>query len=123
MTKNICNTQYRAQQVLRNATRANFPTTHLHIPTRRFSANYIQNMKATLCLLAILSALNACRAHSAATCPSAVPEGSRKDCFPDGGSTEQGCVAKGCMWCEASYDGPPWCFFDDDGSGIVTEQQ
>ena len=78
-----------------------------------------QNMKTTLCLLVILSAFNVCLGFSAATCPSEIPESSRKDCFPGAGSTEQGCIAKGCMWCEASYDGPPWCFYDDDQSSTV----
>jgi len=37
-----------------------------------------------------------------------VPEGSRIDCWPQEGATEEGCVARGCLWCQAE-DGIPWC--------------
>lgn len=54
------------------------------------------------------------RAYTASTCPSTIPESSRKDCMPGVYSDESSCNAKGCMWCESSYQGPPWCFYNDD---------
>nr|XP_026694311.1 LOW QUALITY PROTEIN: lysosomal alpha-glucosidase-like [Ciona intestinalis] len=51
--------------------------------------------------------------YTAATCPSTVPEWSRVDCYPESGSNEASCNSRGCMWCEASVQGPPWCFYDD----------
>lgn len=53
------------------------------------------------------------RAYTASTCPSTIPESSRKDCMPGVYSDESSCNAKGCMWCESSYQGPPWCFYND----------
>jgi len=53
--------------------------------------------------------------YTASNCPSTIPEWNRIDCYPEEGSNEAGCISRGCMWCESSVQGPPWCFFDDTG--------
>ncbi|CAH1800510.1 unnamed protein product, partial [Owenia fusiformis] len=47
-------------------------------------------------------------------CPSTIPEASREDCYPEGGASKETCNSRGCLWCETTYQGPPWCFFDPD---------
>ena len=40
----------------------------------------------------------------------------RLDCFPDSGSNEQACVARGCCWLSAETekgDNIPWCFYSN----------
>ncbi|XP_033108978.1 maltase-glucoamylase, intestinal-like [Anneissia japonica] len=51
------------------------------------------------------------------SCPSNIPEQNRRDCYPGGGATSGGCVSRGCIWCESSADGVPWCFFNFTGEG------
>uniref|UniRef100_H2YDF7 P-type domain-containing protein n=1 Tax=Ciona savignyi TaxID=51511 RepID=H2YDF7_CIOSA len=52
-------------------------------------------------------------AYTASTCPSVISEWDRVDCYPESGASEGGCNSRGCMWCEASVQGPPWCFYDN----------
>ncbi|XP_078676770.1 lysosomal alpha-glucosidase-like isoform X1 [Branchiostoma floridae x Branchiostoma belcheri] len=66
-------------------------------------------LRLTILTTLLASALG----YTAQTCPSNIPESQRRDCHPEHGSTEASCAAKGCMWCEASYQGPPWCFYDE----------
>jgi len=58
-------------------------------------------------------------AYTASTCPTNIPEDRRVDCQPNMYSDEATCIARGCMYCESSYSGPPWCFYDYDRSGIT----
>ncbi|PIK58623.1 putative sucrase-isomaltase, intestinal-like [Apostichopus japonicus] len=48
-------------------------------------------------------------------CPSAIPEDERIDCYPDAGSSQDGCEARLCIWCEAAGNNIPWCFFNSTG--------
>ncbi|XP_022091492.1 integumentary mucin C.1-like [Acanthaster planci] len=42
-------------------------------------------------------------------CASSIPPDQRIDCYPEPGSSEAGCLARGCYWCEEATPGVPWC--------------
>ena len=75
--------------------------------------SHIAIMRLIITVATLLSVAALCRTYTAANCPSTIPEWSRQDCYPEPGSTEQGCNARGCMWCETYEQGPPWCFLDE----------
>ena len=74
---------------------------------------FLANMRFIISILLLLGGVIISSAYTAENCPSTIPEWQRIDCYPESGSTEAGCFNRGCMWCEASVQGPPWCFFDN----------
>ncbi|CAH1264817.1 MGAM [Branchiostoma lanceolatum] len=68
---------------------------------------------ALLKLAMTMAVLTETLGYTAQNCPSMIPENERQDCHLEHGASEAACAARGCIWCESSYQGPPWCFFDD----------
>lgn len=52
-------------------------------------------------------------ATSGQQCPVDIPETERRDCYPWIDADQDKCEARGCVWCETSTEGIPFCFYDD----------
>ncbi|XP_039263312.2 lysosomal alpha-glucosidase-like [Styela clava] len=44
----------------------------------------------------------------------------KRDCYPEAGSSQSGCLARGCLWCESNIQGEPWCFHSDNTATAAT---
>ncbi|XP_072551280.1 sucrase-isomaltase, intestinal [Salminus brasiliensis] len=45
---------------------------------------------------------------------SVISEFERFDCYPEDGSNEEKCTARGCIWQSSNLEGVPWCYFPAD---------